>query len=308
MNRLCQLNPHQCEDQNDQNRHVLSHPHETQIHQHLKGLSHKDHRDVDLHNRRGISQREDKIQDQDQKEPEIPQSKRPKSQRPQQVSSRNQEDTKAKEVLPLNDEERKNQKNQRNSLLKQLSKNRGDQRQSGSRNSRPKQIEKVPVTKRPQKQETKTGSSALENLFSIISSNDNAASQTVVKVTSSSSSSSSSSESSGPNVRIRPHGKKQGKRKSSNPTPTEDPSLQNLTPQERLVKKVQETLRSGENKEADRARPKSRRKKVIFRKKKTDDDQLPRSGRTLGSEGTQIKTVKVRVRRIVEPQPFPIVY
>jgi len=241
-------------------------------------------------------------------ESEIPQSKRPKSQRPQQVSSRNQEDTKAKEVLPLNDEERKNQKNQRNSLLKQLSKNRGDQRQSGSRNSRPKQIEKVPVTKRPQKQETKTGSSALENLFSIISSNDNAASQTVVKVTSSSSSSSSSSESSGPNVRIRPHGKKQGKRKSSNPTPTEDPSLQNLTPQERLVKKVQETLRSGENKEADRARPKSRRKKVIFRKKKTDDDQLPRSGRTLGSEGTQIKTVKVRVRRIVEPQPFPIVY
>merc|ERR1712128_98869 len=126
--------------------------------------------------------------------------------------------------------------------------------------------------------------------------------------------SSSSRESSVPNVRIRPHEKKQGKRKKSTrpsnatPTPTEDPSLQNLTPQERLVKKVQETLRSGDNKEADRARPKSRRKKVIFRKKKTDDDQLPRSGRTLGSEGTQIKTVKVRVRRIVEPQPFPIVY
>merc|ERR1711892_83229 len=198
MNRLCQLNPHQCEDQNDQNHHVLSHPHETQIHQHLKGLSHKDHRDVDLHNRRGISQREDKIQDQDQKELEIPQMDQ--NLQGQNQKYHNQRDPNLKDLNKYHQEIRKIQKNQRNSLLKQLSKNRGDQRQSGSRNSRPKQIEKVPVTKRPQKQETKTGSSALENLFSIISSNDNAASQTVVKVTSSSSSSSSSSESSGPNV------------------------------------------------------------------------------------------------------------
>lgn len=245
-----------------------------------------------------------------------PKSQRPQSQRPEQISSRKKEEENEKAVLPLNDEERKNQKNQRNSLLKQLSKNRGVQRQTGSRNNRPKPPVQVPEAKRPQTQEKKTGASALENLFSIISSgkgNDNDASKTVIKVTSTSSSSSSSSESSQPNIRIRPHGKKQGKRKKSvgpsNATPTEDPSLQNLTPQERLVKKVQETLISGENKEADHVRPKSsRRKKVIFRKKKTDDDQLPRSGRKLDSEGTQIKTVKVRVRRIVEAQPFPIVY
>jgi len=239
-----------------------------------------------------------------------PQSKRPNSQRPIQSSSSKQEDEKAKAVLPLNDEERKNKKNQRNSLLKQLSKNRGDQRQTGIRHSKPKQI---PTTNRPQKQNRKTGSSALENLFSIINSGNNDASQTVVKVTSSSSTSSSSSssrKSSEPNVRIRPHGKKQGKRKiSGTPSPTEDPSLQNLTPQERLVKKVQETLRSGESEETGHTRPKStRRKKVIFRKKKTDAKDFPRSGTALGSDGTQIKTVKVRVRRIVEPEPFPIVY
>jgi hypothetical protein len=112
----------------------------------------------------------------------------------------------------LNDEERKNQKNQRNSLLKQLSKNRGGQRQTGSRNNRPKPSPQVPEAKRPQTQEKKTGASALENLFSIISSgkgNENDASKTVIKVTSTSSSSSSSSESSQPNIRIRPHGKKQ---------------------------------------------------------------------------------------------------
>lgn len=240
-----------------------------------------------------------------------PQSKRPKSQRPQNNSPREKEEETPKAVLPLNDEERKNQKNQRNSLLKQLSKGRGDQRQTGVRSSKPTQSEQLPQTKRPQQKNS--GASALENLFSIISANNNNndASQTVVKVTSSSSSSSSSSSrgSSEPNVRIRPHGKKQGKRKTSGgtPSPTKDPSLQNLTPQERLVKKVKETLRNGEREEGDHTRPKStRRKKVIFRKKKTDDKDLPRAGRS--SDGTQIKTVKVRVRRIVEPQPFPIVY
>jgi len=243
-----------------------------------------------------------------------PQSKRPGSVRPSiKVPSQRNEEEIAKVVLPLNDEERKSQTNQRNSLLKQLVKNRGDQRQGGTRKNRPQQ-----PTQRPQKQETKrpkkkSDTSALENLFSIISSNDD--SKTVVKVTSSSSSSSSS----GPNVRIRPHGKKHGKRKKSNrpsnatPTPTEDPSLQNLTPQERLVKKVKETLRSGESvtDDADLVRPKSNRKKVIFRKKKTGNDQLPRSGRKLGPDSGSpipIKTVKVRVRRIVEPLPFPIVY
>merc|ERR1711892_1149556 len=257
---------------------------------------------------------------------ERPRSSRPQSKRPGQSNrpgskspDEKRQEENAKPVLPLNDEERKNQKNQRNSLLKQLSKNRGEQRQTGTRNSRPPQSAQRPETAKPKKSEKKTDMSALENLFSIISSNQNNdkdSTKTVIKVTSSSSSSSSSRESSVPNVRIRPHGKKQGKRKKSTrpsnatPTPTEDPSLQNLTPQERLVKKVQETLRSGdnENEDADLVRPKSNRKKVIFRKKKTDNDQLPRSGRKLGSEGTQIKTVKVRVRRIVEPLPFPIVY
>jgi len=248
-----------------------------------------------------------------------PQANRPGSRRPQQTTLEEEEQI-AKQVIPLNEEERKSQKNQRNSLLKQLSKNRSDPRQTGSRNSRPPKPAQRPTTVRPKKQEKKTEMSALENLFSIISAskeNNKDSSQTVVKVTSTSSSSSSSSsrESSVPNVRIRPHGKKQGKRKKSarphnaTPTPTEDPSLQSLTPQERLVKKVQETLRSGDDSEADIVRPKSNRKKVIFRKKKTNiSEQLARSGRQLGSDGTQIKTVKVRVRRIVEPLPFPIVY
>jgi len=243
-----------------------------------------------------------------------PQSNRPGSVRPSKVvPAQRKEEEIAKVVLPLNDEERKSQTNQRNSLLKQLVKNRGDQRQAGTRKNRPPQQTQRPQKQEPKKPEKKSDTSALENLFSIISSNqNNDNSKTVVKVTSSSSSSSSS----GPNVRIRPHGKKHGKRKKSNrpsnatPTPTEDPSLQNLTPQQRLVKKVKETLRSGDSAtdDADLVRPKSNRKKVIFRKKKTGNDQLPRSGRKLGSEGTQIKTVKVRVRRIVEPLPFPIVY
>lgn len=249
-----------------------------------------------------------------------PQFKAQKAQRPKSPpKSRTEEDEVSKQIQPLNDEERKSQKSQRNNLLKQLSKNRGDQRQSGNRPSRPTRPsgpDRAPAAEGPKAGQKGTGASALENLFNIISANkgsDNDSTKTVIKVTSSSSSSSSSSESSGPNVRIRPHGKKTGKRNGSreggNATPTEDPTLQNLTPQERLVKKVKETLRNGDQKEPDQSRSRSnRRKKVIFRKKKTDDDQLPRSGRKLGSDGTQIKTVKVRVRRIVEPQPFPIVY
>jgi len=224
----------------------------------------------------------------------------------QNAKNKGPEDKNTKVEIPLNEEEKRNQKNQRNNLLKLLSKNRGDHKQ---KSTRPKDPPKQTAGK-------EEGSSALEKLFSIISSetdNNNDASKTVIKVTSSSSSSVSSSESVGPSVRIRPHGKQQGKRKKveGNATPTEDPSLQDLTPQERLVKKVQETLRSGENKEEDSTNPRpSRRKKkkIVFRRPKTGNEQLDRAGRKLDSEGTPIKTVKVRVRRIVEPQPFPTVY
>merc|ERR1712098_58056 len=89
--------------------------------------------------------------------------------------------------------------------------------------------------------------SALENLFQII--------------TSSTSSTSSSSSSSGGGVRVTSHGRSNGgKRGSSSPSPTEDPELQALSPQERLVKKVQETLVSKGSSSGDRGRGDLRRK------------------------------------------------
>ena len=132
-----------------------------------------------------------------------------------------------------------------------------------------------------------------ENLFKIV---------TTKKVTSSSSvSSSSSSSESG--VRVKPHGRKQSKRKGQRrpqPSPTEDLELHSLSPQERLVKKVQETLVGQE-------RPRGVRKKVILRKEKTHRG-VPRQGRRLGGP-SQIKTRKIRVRRPEEERPsFPIVY
>merc|ERR1712243_224321 len=118
--------------------------------------------------------------------------------------------------------------------------------------------------------------SALENLFQIITSS-----------TSSTSSSSSSSSSSGGGVRETSHGRSNGgKRGSSSPSPTEDPELQALSPQERLVKKVQETLVSKGSSSGDRSR--GVRKKVILRKEKSDG-KIPRHGRRLG-EGSKIKT------------------
>merc|ERR1712243_180759 len=131
--------------------------------------------------------------------------------------------------------------------------------------------------------------SALENLFQIITS----------------STSSTSSSSSGGGVRVTSHGRSNGgKRGSSSPSPTEDPELQALSPQERLVKKVQETLVSKGSSSGDRSR--GVRKKVILRKEKSDG-KIPRHGRRLG-DGSKIKTKKIRVRRPEEEEPFPIRY
>ena len=82
------------------------------------------------------------------------------------------------------------------------------------------------------------------------------------------------------------------------------------------MKKVQETLRNENNKADPEAknivRPSNSRKKVIFRKRKGEEDarsgQLPRIGRQFEPGSSQIKSVKVRVRRIEEIPPFPIVY
>merc|ERR1711874_133107 len=89
--------------------------------------------------------------------------------------------------------------------------------------------------------------------------------------------------------------------------------LLNLSPQERLVKKVQETLRNDNNGEEslkDLTRPLTPRKKVIFRKKKEGEDSkagIPRISRSFRPGSSKIKSVKVRVRRIDEVSPFPIV-
>ena len=81
------------------------------------------------------------------------------------------------------------------------------------------------------------------------------------------------------------------------------------------MKKVQETLRNENNADTevkDIVRPSNSRKKVIFRKRKGEEvarlGQLPRIGRQFQPGSSQIKSVKVRVRRIEEIPPYPIVY
>ena len=102
-------------------------------------------------------------------------------------------------------------------------------------------------------------------------------------------------------------------KKSVRPAET-SPQLHSLSPQERLVKKVQETLINDNSKSEkeelrDIRRPDSSRKKVILRKRVIDEDnKLPRIGRTYNPDKSQIKSVKVRVRRIEELPAFPIVY
>ena len=206
---------------------------------------------------------------------------------PIQLKAKDQEgEVELPAVEPLSEEEKAVQKSQRNDLLNLLSKNRKGGRGGGGRSSRP-----APDTTQRSVKENTREVSPLENLFKIV---------TTKKVTSSSSVSSSSSES---GLRVRPHGRKQSKRKGQArppPSPTEEPELHSLSPQEWLVKKVQETLVGQE-------RPRGVRKKVILRKEKTDRG-VPRQGRRLGGP-SQIKTRKIRVRRPKEEGPsFPIVY
>merc|ERR550534_2828674 len=204
-------------------------------------------------------------------------------------------------VEPLTEEEKARKTSERNNLLNLLSKNRKTGRPGGSRSSSRPQ---PPTASQPQPQsENKKEMSPLESLFQIITSSSSSSSSST-----SSSSSSSSPSLSQKGVRVTSHGRKQGKKKKGSkrpaaPSPTEDPELRGLSPQERLVKKVQETLvvQDGPSLQA-RDRPRGVRKKVILRKEK------PREGRRLG-EGSKIKTRKIRVRRPEEEPPlFPIVY
>lgn len=115
--------------------------------------------------------------------------------------------------------------------------------------------------------------------------------------------------------------------------PTTSPTLQDLSPQERLVNKVMETLNQNKDTASAEQRRSSasaevagskkvvvpagrrvaggggisreggdgRKKKIIFRKKKTQRINRSRTGRTLShdeaEEASRLKHVKVRVRR-----------
>merc|ERR1712029_539517 len=201
-------------------------------------------------------------------------------------------------IPPLSDNERKAKKQERNKLFKQLLKNRNEETTTQATVSVVTPIAIVtPTNSRNQKQKDM---SPLENLFNIIQTNK-AAPKSAVRVTSSSSRCSSSST-----------GGRRKKVKKSINRKTDSSQLHELSPQERLVKKVQETLRN-ENKEKEEAkdivRQSSQRKKVIFRKRKDEEvTKLPRTGRHFRPGSSQIKSVKVRVRRIDEIPPFPIVY
>ena len=220
---------------------------------------------------------------------------------------------KEKDVLPLSDTERKSKKQERNNLFKKLLSGRNEERTTTK-----------PVVNQIPTQEKEM--SPLENLFNIIQSNQETPEkpEPSVRVTSSSSSSSSrsvSSSSSSSSVRSSSSStggrrKKVKKSTKSHLRSTGDRSLQQLSPQERLVKKVQETLRNesdtADTEARDIVRPRNSRKKVIFRKRKDEEvdqsGQLPRIGRQFKPGSSQIKSVKVRVRRIEEIPPFPIVY
>merc|ERR1712126_479713 len=106
----------------------------------------------------------------------------------------------------------------------------------------------------------------------VTSSSSRSSSSSVSSSVSSSRSSSSSSSTGGRMKKV----KKSINRKDSS-------QLHELSPQERLVKKVQETLRNdnkrNEEETKDIVRPSSPRKKVIFRKRKDEEvTKLPRTG------------------------------
>ena len=227
------------------------------------------------------------------------------------------------DVLPLTDNERESKKQERNNLFKKLLRGRSDETTSAPLPT------PAPAPAGPQNKKM----SPLENLFNIIKTSKED-SEPVVRVTSSSStssrssssrsstsvSSSSSSSSISSSIPSASNGGKRKKVKKSvaghtRTKATESPDLQRLTPQQRLVKKVQETLRNENRNQEEEARDIIRqtnpRKKVIFRKRKDGEvrqAELPREGRKFQPGSSQIKSVKVRVRRIEEIPPFPIVY
>merc|ERR1712025_852575 len=181
----------------------------------------------------------------------------------------------------------------------------------GPENSeKPNQIseESKPIKNKSKKKEKKMN--PLENLFNIINSGSakdkKENQQTVVKVTSSSSSSSSNHPEGKKHIRKQGRKKKKGirPRPGKGPLPTANPKFEDLSPQERLLQKVKETLnkkgKSAVNgnvipfapKEADIQQPKHSRKIRIR------NGERPREGRNI--EESKLKTFKVRVRRVEE--------
>merc|ERR1712025_1320086 len=203
---------------------------------------------------------------------------------------------------------------------------RGQNKRKPENSEKPNQIseESNPIKNKSKKKEKKMN--PLENLFNIINSgsaNDKKENQqTVVKVTSSSSSSSSNHPEGKKHIRKQGRKKKKGirPRPGKGPLPTANPKFEDLSPQERLLQKVKETLnkkgKSAGNgnvipfapKEADIQQPKHSRKiKIRINKPgRIRNGERPREGRNI--EESKLKTFKVRVRRVEEAAPFPVVY
>jgi len=209
------------------------------------------------------------------------------------------------ETSPLTSVEKEAKIEQRNNLFKKLIRDRADEEIVSSTPA------SVPTTLAPNPSTTKM--SPLENLFNIIKA-DRRPPEPVVTVVSSSSSSSSSVSTSVSTSRSS-SSSTGSRRKTKVKKSVRAPQLHSLSPQERLVKKVQETLRNDNSEKydvRDITRPTIPRKKVILRKRVNDENEslrkLPRIGRTFDPGSSKIKSVKVRVRRIEDLPTFPIVY
>jgi len=240
--------------------------------------------------------------------------------------NRREEKERPKEVTALSQEEKEQAKKQRDNLLNLFKKNRPGRPDRPGRPNRPDRQQRP---ERPDSPPSRPGSkpsrpesgpprssdvNPLANLFNIATNKQESDdSKTVVKVTSSSStSSSSSSRRIGPGQGRGGKGERRKKKKKAKARPTSNPNLRDLSPQQRLVQKVMETL--NQNKEGGAAAGSQqslndgegpvRKKKIILRKKK---NPLSRSGRVL-EDGSKMKHIKVRVRRPHTPPPFPIVY
>lgn len=185
----------------------------------------------------------------------------------------------------LSDEENARAKVARNKLLKNM-------RGNGKR-----PFPSVPVESNPNQ-------GKLLDVSKLDQADGNKDAKTVVSVTSSVSSSGRSS---------RPSGQRRKKKKVIR---TQNPSLRDLTPAQRSLQKVKETLNkppvvastSQGASEASNPAPRSHsedkhsRRKIVLRKKK---GSTAREGRQLQEDST-FKHFKVRVRRPHAPPPFPI--